>query len=683
MSTYTDLKNRVKETITVGFRPEDRITTQKVRFYNRENEYWGTFTGSMAGEIDIQGGTLSSVEISDATLVNPTLKTQEGKVIELGTIGEQIQEISDYVYDEVPGMVEEAVQVARDLSAALSSIPADAAERLSGLQQDVGALQTGVADLGGRLQSDVEDIYDDMGGLETKLDNAVSGEAEAREAADQAEAEARRQAVEAEAAARQAADEAEAAAREAGDLEVAGSVVRAADAVRQAFREADQGLEQSIDAVAQDVGRVAGSVADETDARIESERALSASFAELANAGRHYEIITLSDCMQMPLKAQDFAVNKLIGYDIPDAFVVDAAANLVIGHVEGYDGDTGNCRFVAYHDAAEPYASILGDASYEFNSSTSAVECADAAHQLVYVKSAGGELTLNKFDILASKQNIRFVKRGTETVGYVYNAGTEQEISAGTLQFIPQMFEGTSLSAFADPASVPFSSGEPITHYPESEIWVEPGPALRYQTGVTLQPMAVLSGEMSAYGGRVYKKDYVKPEGGRVQSFAVTLSTEGGGETAAVLDRDAGFKAVVKDYGHGKVDVVRYADQTVEYVRKADRISCEVYITEGVHGRRYSFPLESLDYNRGLLESEKASISFAALSNAVQKEMLPLIERPYELRRDVEVSALTCEYPYGDSYMSAKIAYDGTIDIFFKAGRKQVTFDDGDDGVDF
>ena len=39
MSTYTDLKNRVKETITVGFRPEDRVTTQKVRFYNEENEY--------------------------------------------------------------------------------------------------------------------------------------------------------------------------------------------------------------------------------------------------------------------------------------------------------------------------------------------------------------------------------------------------------------------------------------------------------------------------------------------------------------------------------------------------------------------------------------------------------------------------------------------------------------------
>ena len=45
MSTYTDLKNRVKETITVGFRPEDRVTTQKVRFYNEENEYWGSFSG--------------------------------------------------------------------------------------------------------------------------------------------------------------------------------------------------------------------------------------------------------------------------------------------------------------------------------------------------------------------------------------------------------------------------------------------------------------------------------------------------------------------------------------------------------------------------------------------------------------------------------------------------------------
>ena len=89
MSTYTDLKNRVKETITVGFRPEDRITTQKVRFYNEENEYYGSFSGSLSGEnINIHKGKLSAVDIYDATLVNPVIKTSDGVIIELGSIAE-------------------------------------------------------------------------------------------------------------------------------------------------------------------------------------------------------------------------------------------------------------------------------------------------------------------------------------------------------------------------------------------------------------------------------------------------------------------------------------------------------------------------------------------------------------------------------------------------------------------
>ena len=88
MSTYTDLKNRVKETITVGFRPEDRVTMQKVRFYNEENEYWGSFSGSLSGKIDIYKGKLSSVDRYDSTLINPVAKTSTGMVIELGTMAD-------------------------------------------------------------------------------------------------------------------------------------------------------------------------------------------------------------------------------------------------------------------------------------------------------------------------------------------------------------------------------------------------------------------------------------------------------------------------------------------------------------------------------------------------------------------------------------------------------------------
>lgn len=128
MSTYTDLKNRVKETITVGFRPEDRVTTQKVRFYNEENEYWGSFSGRLNGEISISKGELSSVDVYDATLVNPVLKTSGGLSIELGTIGSQVEEISTDVYDTIPTKLS-------SIEKRLSGVPADAGAKISALTE--------------------------------------------------------------------------------------------------------------------------------------------------------------------------------------------------------------------------------------------------------------------------------------------------------------------------------------------------------------------------------------------------------------------------------------------------------------------------------------------------------------------------------------------------------------------
>ena len=69
MSTYTNLHNKIKENLTVGYSPDDRITTQKVKFYNRGNEYWGTFNGTFsAEEVDLKGGILRDVKIIGATL---------------------------------------------------------------------------------------------------------------------------------------------------------------------------------------------------------------------------------------------------------------------------------------------------------------------------------------------------------------------------------------------------------------------------------------------------------------------------------------------------------------------------------------------------------------------------------------------------------------------------------------
>ena len=64
MSTYTDIRTRVKENIAVG--SKDRITTQVARFTNEENEFWGTFKGAFAPISAI----LSAAILDETTVIN-------------------------------------------------------------------------------------------------------------------------------------------------------------------------------------------------------------------------------------------------------------------------------------------------------------------------------------------------------------------------------------------------------------------------------------------------------------------------------------------------------------------------------------------------------------------------------------------------------------------------------------
>ena len=67
MSTYTDLQNKVKEALNIDY--HTRITSQKARFLNEENEYWGTFNG----KLNVDSTTITSAEIKDSTLRDVTL----------------------------------------------------------------------------------------------------------------------------------------------------------------------------------------------------------------------------------------------------------------------------------------------------------------------------------------------------------------------------------------------------------------------------------------------------------------------------------------------------------------------------------------------------------------------------------------------------------------------------------
>jgi hypothetical protein len=86
MSTYTDLHNRVKENVTVDY--NNRITTQRARFLNEQNEYWGTLRGNVSAEnINIAGGTLSGVTLVD-TILDGSLALPDG--IDLHKVLQQV-----------------------------------------------------------------------------------------------------------------------------------------------------------------------------------------------------------------------------------------------------------------------------------------------------------------------------------------------------------------------------------------------------------------------------------------------------------------------------------------------------------------------------------------------------------------------------------------------------------------
>jgi len=73
MSTYTDLHNRIKENVTILRRPgnkDDGMTPQKVQFINPENQFYGTFNGTM----NVTGGVLSGLSVVGGTINGATIK---------------------------------------------------------------------------------------------------------------------------------------------------------------------------------------------------------------------------------------------------------------------------------------------------------------------------------------------------------------------------------------------------------------------------------------------------------------------------------------------------------------------------------------------------------------------------------------------------------------------------------
>ena len=123
MSTYTDLHNKVKETINVDF--HNRITPQKAKFLNEENEYWGTFKGTMAVEnVTIKGGTIEDATIKSSILVDPMISSSQG-VLDLGQMKAELDDISCSVLPEIRSDINEISGRVLSADRALDEVKAD------------------------------------------------------------------------------------------------------------------------------------------------------------------------------------------------------------------------------------------------------------------------------------------------------------------------------------------------------------------------------------------------------------------------------------------------------------------------------------------------------------------------------------------------------------------------------
>ena len=81
---------------------------------------------------------------------------------------------------------------------------------------------------------------------------------------------------------------------------------------------ADEKLEADVRELS---GRFTEYTASETPAREAGDAAVSAFARDYADVSRHYSLHTMDAASSMPIPAEEFAVNRLLGYDVPDAFV--------------------------------------------------------------------------------------------------------------------------------------------------------------------------------------------------------------------------------------------------------------------------------------------------------------------------------------------------------------------------
>lgn len=184
MSTYTDLHNKVKETLNVDY--HNRITPQKVKFLNEENEYWGTLKGNISAEdIYINGGVIQNIDLKDVKLLGEVV-TESG--IDLNKVGQNIAQISidtenvavdlKNVTVDLKNFKENTDKAFGELSSAIDNIVVDANTELSVLSDRIdevkSALSSEIISAKSALSSEIIDETNNRIYEQEKLQNQLT-----------------------------------------------------------------------------------------------------------------------------------------------------------------------------------------------------------------------------------------------------------------------------------------------------------------------------------------------------------------------------------------------------------------------------------------------------------------------------------------------------------------------------
>lgn len=183
MSTYTDLHNRVKENLTILRKPgslDDGMTPQRVIFINPENQFYGTFNGTMnvsggtLSDLTFHGGVIDGATIKDATFLDGTTPVQ------IGELAAASQEHEDKI-SVLEAQVDDLSAKQRTISSSINTLSQDLGDeikkQISELQSssggDISALSGEISTLSSRLSS-IDQLSLDLGTLSAySLDHVV------------------------------------------------------------------------------------------------------------------------------------------------------------------------------------------------------------------------------------------------------------------------------------------------------------------------------------------------------------------------------------------------------------------------------------------------------------------------------------------------------------------------------